>query len=81
VRPSISEGKAAAKAARVRSFGFTFDDWPAIRAGLATVAPSAIRAATGLSIASVTRMRTGSAIPEARHWSALASLAGFKPDA
>jgi CRISPR-associated protein Cas1 len=76
---SVREGKAAAKAARLRALGFNLDDWPAIQDGLAAVSARSIREATGLSIPWVTRLRAGKAVPNARHWPALAELAGVSP--
>ncbi len=72
---AVAGGKRDAKTARLAALGYTLDDCPAIAQGLAAIPVARIAAATGLSAVTVYRRRTGSCVPAAKHWPALARLA------
>jgi CRISPR-associated protein Cas1 len=74
----IREGKTRVKTAQLRELGFTPDDWSAIREGLRNLTLAEVAAATGLSVTSISRLRSGAATPAPRHWPQLAAIAGVR---
>jgi CRISPR-associated protein Cas1 len=75
---AISGGRVAARDARIRAAGWQPEDWEErIRPGLRArgVTAAQVREATGVSLNTAYRALQGRQVPNARHWSALASLA------
>jgi CRISPR-associated protein Cas1 len=76
---AVSEGKRAARDARIRAAGWDPEDWerrirPALRARRVTAVE--ICDATGLSLVSAYRALQGRQVPAPRHWLAVAAIAG-----
>lgn len=72
---AISAGKQAARKKAALAYGWQPHDWNTIAPAVQTMTLAQIQQATGLSITTASRIRTGRSIPHACHWTSLAAEA------